>query len=80
MDVSIKRSSQLDAERLDEELSSMLREQFQRAFALFRPGTVARLQPELALLLDFLVRCCCGCGWRARGGSITHEHCPCRVP
>ena len=31
------RSSQLDAGRLDEELGSMLREQFMRVFALFRP-------------------------------------------
>lgn len=54
-DLSIMRSSQLDAARLDEELSSMLREQFLRAFALFRPAAVARLQPELTLLLDFLV-------------------------
>lgn len=51
------RSSQLDAARLDEELTSMLRDQFMRAFRfLFRPGAVARLQPELTLLLDFLVR------------------------
>ena len=49
------RSSQLDAARLDEELTEMLREQFMRTFALFRPGAVARLQPELTLLLDFLV-------------------------
>lgn len=50
------RSSQLDAERLDEELGGMLREQFLRAFAFLRPGAVARLQPELTLLLDLLVR------------------------
>lgn len=63
------RSSQMDAARLDEELSSMLREQFLRAFSLFRPAAVARLQPELTLLLDFLVgafwcRLCLGsCAW-----------------
>lgn len=34
----------------------MLREQFLRAFAFLRPGAVARLQPELTLLLDLLVR------------------------
>lgn len=54
------RSSQLDAARLDDELGAMLREQFMRCFALARPAAVARLQPELALLLDFLVG-----GWRA---------------
>lgn len=52
---SIMRSSQLDAERLDEELTSLLREQLQRCFALFRPGLISRLQPEITLLLDFLV-------------------------
>ena len=50
------RSSQLDADRLDQELTSLLREQLLKAFALFRPGLVARLQPELTLLLDLLVR------------------------
>lgn len=49
------RSSQLDAGRLDDELTSMLREQFLAAFALFRPAAVARLQPELTLLLELLV-------------------------
>jgi peroxin-2 len=33
----------------------MLREQFLRAFALFRPAAIVRLMPELTLLLDFLV-------------------------
>jgi hypothetical protein len=59
------RSSQLDAARLDEELTAMLREQFMRAFALFRPGAVARMQPELTLLLDFLVGAAAG-GLRPR--------------
>lgn len=54
-DVDIMRSSQLDAARLDDELTSMLREQFLSAFALFRPAVVARLQPELTLLLELLV-------------------------
>lgn len=49
------RSSQLDAGRLDEELTSMLREQLMRALSFANPATVARLQPELSLLLDFLV-------------------------
>ena len=51
------RSSQLDAERLDEELTGMLREQLLRCAAwLLQPGLLARLQPELTLLLDLLVR------------------------
>lgn len=50
------RSSQLDAERLDEELTSMLREQLLRcATWVLKPGLLARLQPELTLLLDLLV-------------------------
>lgn len=49
------RSSQLDAARLDDELTGMLQEQFLSAFALFRPAAVARLQPELTLLLELLV-------------------------
>jgi peroxin-2 len=63
------RSSQLDAARLDEELSGMLREQFLRAFAFFRPAAVAQLQPELSLLLDFLVG--------SRHGLRPHLCCPC---
>jgi peroxin-2 len=49
------RSSQLDAARLDEELTSMLKEQFTKIFALFQPGLISRLQPELTLALDFLI-------------------------
>lgn len=50
------RSSQLDAERLDEELTSMLREQLLRCASwVLQPGLLARLQPELTLLLDLLV-------------------------
>ena len=36
-DVVIMRASQLDAGRLDNELTSMLREQFMRIFSLFQP-------------------------------------------
>jgi len=49
------RSSQTDASRLDDELTLLLREQFMRIFSLFHPGTIGRLQPELTLLLDFLI-------------------------
>jgi len=53
--LSVMRSSQADASRLDDELTLLLREQFMRIFSLFHPGTVGRLQPELTLLLDFLI-------------------------
>ncbi|KAH7625018.1 hypothetical protein Ndes2526B_g00394 [Nannochloris sp. 'desiccata'] len=53
--LSVMRSSQADASRLDDELTSLLREQFMRIFSLFHPGTVGRLQPELTVLLDFLI-------------------------
>lgn len=80
------RASQLDAARLDNELTAMLREKFMSMFSLFQPVSplvpaalawtlcpvldmhavlrmsflplqriVTALQPELTLLLDFLV-------------------------
>ncbi|KAK9830469.1 hypothetical protein WJX72_011919 [[Myrmecia] bisecta] len=54
-DAVIMRASQLDAFRLDSELTAMLREQFMRIFALFQPRVISALQPELVLLLDFLI-------------------------
>ena len=36
-DVTIMRASQLDAARLDEELTAMLKEHFMRIFGLFQP-------------------------------------------
>ena len=36
-DVAIMRASQLDAARLDEELTAMLKEHFMRIFGLFQP-------------------------------------------
>jgi peroxin-2 len=53
--LAVMRSSQADASRLDDELTLLLREQFMRIFSLFHPGTIGRLQPELTLLLDFLI-------------------------
>lgn len=71
------RSTQLDAVRLDDELASMLREQFMRAFAPLCPAAVARLQPELLLLLDFLVRRsmmrCGGAGERHKASQQQHN-------
>jgi peroxin-2 len=53
--LSVMRSSQADASRLDDELTLLLREQFMRIFSLLHPGTIGRLQPELTVLLDFLI-------------------------
>ena len=49
------RVSQIDAGRLDVELTSLLREQFLRIFSRVQPGAVARAAPELNLGLDALV-------------------------
>ncbi|KAL6771704.1 hypothetical protein ACKKBG_A27485 [Auxenochlorella protothecoides x Auxenochlorella symbiontica] len=51
----VMRSSQVDASRLDEELSLMLREQFLGAFSLFPRGTVTAHLPEIQLALDALI-------------------------
>ncbi|EIE19454.1 hypothetical protein COCSUDRAFT_38277 [Coccomyxa subellipsoidea C-169] len=49
------RASQLDAARLDSELTAMLREQFMRIFSLCQPRLITALQPELTLFLDILI-------------------------
>ena len=54
-DVRVLRVAQVDAGRLDDELVSLLREQFNRVFAMVFPGAVTRRQSELTLLLDALV-------------------------
>ncbi|CAL8468457.1 g7997 [Coccomyxa elongata] len=54
-EVTIMRASQLDAARLDNELTAMLREQFMRIFSLFQPRLITALKPELTLFLDFLI-------------------------
>ena len=51
----VLRVAQVDAGRLDDELVSLLREQFNRVFAMVFPGAVTRRQSELTLLLDALV-------------------------
>ena len=55
LDVRVLRVSQIDAGRLDAELTSLLREQLLRVFARVHPGAVARRTPELTLGLDLLV-------------------------
>lgn len=54
-DVGIMRASQLDAARLDTELTAMLKEQFMRIFSFFQPRLISALQPELTLILELLI-------------------------
>ncbi len=49
------RASQLDAARLDTELSAMLKEQFMKIFSYFQPRLISAFQPELTLILELLV-------------------------
>eukprot|EP00743_Colponemidia_sp_Colp-15_P007266 GILK01007847.1.p1 GENE.GILK01007847.1~~GILK01007847.1.p1 ORF type:complete len:354 (+),score=46.55 GILK01007847.1:94-1062(+) len=51
----ILRVNQLDAVRLDDELTTLLRVQFNRTFSLFRTNIVDRFKPELELILQFLI-------------------------
>ncbi|KAG2422371.1 hypothetical protein HXX76_016096 [Chlamydomonas incerta] len=51
----ILRSSQVDALRLDAELSGMLQEQMVKLFDHFRPGQAAALEPEVRAVLSLLV-------------------------
>ena len=53
----IMRASQLDAARLDTELTAMLKEQFMKIFSFFQPRLISALQPELPLILELLVGC-----------------------
>lgn len=66
-DVSIMRSSQLDAARLDNELTGMLREQFMRVFALFQPvgGGESGCRRAARLPLAALCICTSGSGFHA---------------
>lgn len=54
-DAVIMRASQLDAARLDTELSAMLKEQFMKIFSFFQPRLISAFQPELTLLLELLI-------------------------
>ena len=58
------RASQLDAERVDTELTAMLKEQFLKVFTYFQPRLITALQPELTLVLQLLVRICSRCAFR----------------
>lgn len=54
------RASQLDAARLDNELTAMLREQFMRIFSLFQPvsSTSCGLHPFTHSQLLCAAKCC----------------------
>eukprot|EP00899_Mesostigma_viride_P008302 jgi/Mesvir1/17473/Mv08747-RA.1 len=53
--LDVSRVNQLDAARLDVELTEMLRDQFLSVFSVFQPATIARLRPELMAALEFLI-------------------------
>ncbi|CAM6045316.1 unnamed protein product [Sphagnum compactum] len=54
-DVPILRVNQIDAARLDVEMTAMLREQLNKVFSLAQPGLLLRYELELNALLEFLV-------------------------
>ncbi|KAL3690859.1 hypothetical protein R1sor_004510 [Riccia sorocarpa] len=53
--VNILRVNQVDAARLDVELTAMLREQLVKVFSLAQPGLLLRYEPELNAFLEFLI-------------------------
>ena len=69
-DITIMRSSQLDAARLDDELTGMLREQFLKVFSLFQPVSPAAVDcrpPALRWWVVFRPHSVgCLLAWKAR--------------
>lgn len=53
--VSISRVNQVDAARLDIEISAMLKEQLVKVFSLMKPGMLFQYEPELDAFLEFLI-------------------------
>ncbi|ESQ27010.1 hypothetical protein EUTSA_v10018845mg [Eutrema salsugineum] len=53
--VAISRVNQLDAARLDLEMSAMLKEQLVKVFTLMKPGMLFQYEPELDAFLEFLI-------------------------
>ncbi|RKO91572.1 Pex12 amino terminal region-domain-containing protein, partial [Blyttiomyces helicus] len=51
----VLRVSQLDAELLDQELSTMLKDQFLQIFALFSPTVKERFEPEFTAILQYVM-------------------------
>ncbi|KAA8541773.1 hypothetical protein F0562_022925 [Nyssa sinensis] len=53
--ISVSRVNQVDAARLDIELSAMLKEQLVKVFSLMKPGLLFQYEPELDAFLEFLI-------------------------
>ncbi|KAL7231149.1 hypothetical protein ACSBR2_009425 [Camellia fascicularis] len=53
--ISISRVNQVDAQRLDIEMSAMLKEQLVKVFSLMTPGLLFHYEPELDAFLEFLI-------------------------
>ncbi|KAG6388400.1 hypothetical protein SASPL_149825 [Salvia splendens] len=53
--VEISRVNQVDAGRLDVEMSAMLKEQLVKVFSLLKPGMLFQYEPELNAFLEFLI-------------------------
>ncbi|GAB2269388.1 peroxisome assembly protein (Peroxin-2) [Dionaea muscipula] len=53
--VIISRVNQVDAARLDVEMTAMLKEQLVKVFSLMKPGMLFQYEPELDAFLEFLV-------------------------
>ncbi|CAL5340241.1 unnamed protein product [Camellia sinensis] len=53
--ISISRVNQVDAQRLDIEMSAMLKEQLVKVFSLVKPGLLFQYEPELDAFLEFLI-------------------------
>ncbi|PIN12245.1 putative E3 ubiquitin ligase [Handroanthus impetiginosus] len=53
--IEISRVNQVDAARLDIEMSAMLKEQLVKVFSLMKPGMLFQYEPELDAFLEFLI-------------------------
>ncbi|KAK3027073.1 hypothetical protein RJ639_040905 [Escallonia herrerae] len=53
--IAISRVNQVDAARLDVEMSAMLKEQLVKVFSLMKPGLLFQHEPELDAFLEFLI-------------------------
>ncbi|KAF6164460.1 hypothetical protein GIB67_025286 [Kingdonia uniflora] len=53
--ISVSRVNQVDALRLDIEMSAMLKEQLVKVFNLMKPGFLFQYEPELDAFLEFLI-------------------------
>ncbi|XP_058182183.1 peroxisome biogenesis protein 2-like [Rhododendron vialii] len=51
----VKKGNQVDAHRLDIEMSAMLKEQLVNVFSLMKPGFLFQYEPELDAFLEFLI-------------------------